>query len=89
MVKAPPLVPAVETPMLLVLPPTCETVRTSLVSGSVSLASRPEAALTESVLFSEVVPVSATALGPSLVPVMVMVMSCVRAEISLLPLAEE
>ena len=49
------------------------TVRVSPVSTSVSLASRPSAAVTLVVASSLALPVSATATGASLVPVMVMV----------------
>ena len=73
MVKVPPLDPEVAVLRLSASPPTAETVSASVVSGSVSLASSPEAALTLRVLFSVVTPESATAVGPSLVPVMVTV----------------
>ena len=71
MVKVPPLDPEVAVSRLFALPPTAETVSASLVSGSVSLASSPEAAVTLRVLFSVVTPESATAVGRSLVPGMV------------------
>ena len=73
MVKEPRLLPAVAALRLSASPPTAETVRTSVVSGSLSLLSRPLAAVTMRVVFSGVAPVSALAVGPSLEPVTVMV----------------
>ena len=72
MLIIPPLFPATLAPTLPATPATSLTLWVSLVSRSVSLVSTPLAASTVRVTFSEVVPLSATATGISLVPVTVM-----------------